>query len=216
MTDYSRPPVTAAVFRDAAGEAIEYGERWGSGMPPDVSYSVTSNLERYLPLHTIAHALIAHLVENFDVTVSDEVAHAADLMHTRIDVIRAVQLTPANANEAPLTFVFTSFPSVIVAAGAVTQMLFPFCGCDACDEAWEYAATEMEWQVFAVAGGGLEERQTSESPPRFTSGIEAADGSAKRGLGDVMTEMATPERIRSAVTALAVQPNGWAPWAPKN
>lgn len=213
MTTYIRPAVPEQVFRDAAGEVIRYGERWGNELPPDGSYSVTSNLERYLPLHTIADALIAHLVENFAVTVSDDVAHAADLMHTRTDVIRTVRLTPTNSDGAPLTFVFTSFPSVIVVAGAVTQMLFPFCGCDACDESWEYAASEMEWKVLAAASGGLSESQKTDNPPSFESEIVSADGSSKSGDGDIMTELAIPERIHSAVSALAAVPRGWTAWA---
>ncbi len=215
MTTYLRPAITAAVFRDAGGEVIQYGERWNSGETPAESYSVISNLERYLPLHTVADSLLAHLVENFVVTVSDDVAHAADLMHTREDVIRAVRLTPANADGAPLTFVFTSFPSVIVVAGAVTEMLFPNCGCDACDEGLEYLADEMEWQVLAVVAGNLRERVMATIPPRFEHSIKAVDGSASRGTGGVMTDLAMPERIAEAAARLTALPCGWAAWVPR-
>lgn len=212
MTTYSRPEIAEQVFRDATGEVIRYGDRWGAESAPDDAYRVTSNLERYLPLHTVADALIAHLVEIFDVTVRDDSTFATALMHTREDVIRAVRLTPSCHDGAPLTFVFTSFPSVIVVAGAVTQLLFPFCGCDACDEPWEYSADEMEWQVFAVADGGLSERQTKKNPPGFVSRLAATDGSAFTGEGDVMTGLASPERLGAASAMLAARPHEWKAW----
>lgn len=215
MSTYSRPAITPAVFRDAEGEVIQYGERWNFGDTPEGSYSVTSNLERYLPLHAVADGLIAHLVENFAVTVSDDVANAADLLHTRDDVIRAVRLTPTNADGAPLTFVFTSFPSVIVVAGAATEMLFPVCGCDACDEAVEYLADELEWQVLAVAAGNLHERLAATTPPSFYSDIKAVDGSASKGSGRNMTDLATSERLARASTLLRAVSGGWVAWMPR-
>lgn len=215
MSTYSRPVITPAVFRDAEGEVIRYGERWGSGQTPDDSYSVTSNLERYLPLHSVAEALIAHLVENFDVKVSDDVANAAELLHTREDVIRAARLTPTNTDGAPLTFVFTSFPSVIVVAGAATEMLFPVCGCDACDEGWEYLADELEWQVLAVAGGNLHERLAATTPPAFFSDIKAVDGSASKGSGRNMTDLASSERLARASAVLRAVSGGWVAWTPR-
>lgn len=213
MTAYSRPKIAAPVFRDAAGDVIPYGERWRWREVPDEYYSVTSNLERFQPLHTVAEALIAHLVDNFDVTVSDDLAYAAGLMLLNADIIRAVRLTPANSNGAPLTFVFTTFPSVIVRAGAVTEILFPLCGCDACDEEWQHQAVELEWQVLAVAAGKLQERQTSVTPPRFAGEIAAVDGLAKSGFDGATMEAATPERLAAAVAMLAEHPDGWVAWA---
>ncbi|WP_424980865.1 DUF6226 family protein [Microbacterium sp. S308A+] len=37
---------------------MSYGSRWG-GSPPEDSYSVETNLERFAPLHTVADALSA-------------------------------------------------------------------------------------------------------------------------------------------------------------
>src|SRR4051812_1889718 len=119
MSSYIRPIVAEQTFRDDPGHIIEYGERWGHGSPPEDSYSVESNLERFAPLYTVADALIAHLRAEHNVDVSEDPAHAADLLRDRDDVIRAVRLTPSNGDAALLTFVFTSFPSVIVHAGVL-------------------------------------------------------------------------------------------------
>ena len=75
-----------------------------------------------------------HLVEEYDVEESDDLANAGDIMHTRDDivrVVRVVRLSPGDLVAAPRTFVSTSFPSVIVHAGALADFDFPFCGCDA-------------------------------------------------------------------------------------
>jgi hypothetical protein len=86
------------------------------------------------PLHTVAEALIVHLVEEYDVEESDDLANAGDITHIRDDtvrVVRVMRLTPRDLVAAPRTFVSTSFPSVIVHADALADFDFPFCGCDA-------------------------------------------------------------------------------------
>lgn len=65
MTAYVRPVVPVRVFRDASGQVIEYGNRWGHQSPPETTYSVATNPERFAPLHTIAEGLIAHLAANY-------------------------------------------------------------------------------------------------------------------------------------------------------
>ena len=95
MSGYLRPSVAAATFLDADGRPIPYGERWGSGMPPEQLYSVTTHPERFAPLHEVAAALIEHLVAAFDVRAEDDPACAADLQQPGDDVVRAARLTPA-------------------------------------------------------------------------------------------------------------------------
>lgn len=157
MSEYVRPPIDPPVFRDAQVYVINYGDRWGRAGPPGESYSVTSNLERFAPLHTVAEALVDYLVSTFDVTRCEGIELAGAIEHPRDDVVRAVRLAPADARAASLTFVFTSFPSVVVLAGAVQEFRFPDCGCDACDESWNTQAEEMEWQGLAVAAGNFSE-----------------------------------------------------------
>lgn len=77
VTGYARPEIPVQVFRDAAGQIIEYGNRWGAGAPPEDSYSVDTHPERFAPLHTVAEALIAHLTAGYDTAVSEDLVHAA-------------------------------------------------------------------------------------------------------------------------------------------
>jgi hypothetical protein len=155
MSPYARPPIAAPVFRDAAGRLIEYGARWRGQSLPDDAYSVDTNLERFRPLHAVAEALIEFLAVTYDVTVSE--GHGDDILHARDDIVRATRITPCDPTAAPLTFVFTSYPSVIVHAGLLTDFLYPVCGCDACDSSWSDEADEMEWHVLAVAAGKFTE-----------------------------------------------------------
>ena len=103
MDSYRRPAIEPAEFRDADGAVIEYGERWGAESPPDDSYSVLSNVERFRPLHRIAEALIDVLANDYAATVEDDLALASELMHDRDDVIRAVKVTPQDRAAAPVT-----------------------------------------------------------------------------------------------------------------
>lgn len=206
MSAYRRPPIPATVYRDAEGEVIRYGERWGHDGPPEGSYSRTSNLERFLPLQTIADALIAHLSETFDVTVEHDPALAAELLQPRDDVARAVRLTPTSG--APLTFVFTTFPSVLVHAGELLDLLYPFCGCDACDESVATLADELESQVLAVPAGGFHE-SIDGLGARAESLLEDAQRGSIGGLRS--TEELPDERIERARKVLAGGEH-WGPW----
>lgn len=211
MTGYMRPAIAARDFYDAAGSVIPYGDRWGFEPTPDDAYGVTSNLERFAPLHDVADALIAHFLDAYDVTVREDARFADDILHTRTDVLRAVRVEPSDQNAAPLTFVFTSFPSVIVHAGALHDFLFPVCGCDACDEGWEYQADEMEWRLLAVAAGGYEEGVVRSTVPQVTMSLRAADGSARMG-GETGCEDFPAGRLVEASARLERLAGGWVPW----
>jgi hypothetical protein len=206
MHPYARPPIDAPVFRDGTGQVIEYGNRWCSGSPPDDSYSVDTNLERFRPLHIVAEALIDHLVSTYDVTVSE--GHDDDILHARTDIVRATRIIPRDPTAAPLTFMFTSYPSVIVHPGVLSDFLYPVCGCDACDSSWEYEAEEMEWHVLAVAAGKF-----TESMRRGWVGdaIEAVDG-MKTSSTNGRSNNLPRARLRAAASALDALPNGWVAW----
>lgn len=76
MTSYRRTSIDAAVFRDADGRVIEYGNRWGGWFPED-TYSVETHPERFAPLDMVADALIAQLSVTYDVDVVEGVEAAA-------------------------------------------------------------------------------------------------------------------------------------------
>ncbi|BDZ53435.1 DUF6226 family protein [Agromyces marinus] len=162
MPDYVRPVLPGRVFVDEHGAPIEYGRRWGDDSPPDEAYSRTGNLERFAGLHTVALALIEWLRASFDVEVDEGADAEADLLLQPTDMVRAVRLTPASAQCAPLTFVLTGFPGVFLHAGMLHDFHFPACGCDACDEDPSALVDDFEWTVRMVVAGHYHE--TAGSP----------------------------------------------------
>ena len=180
-------------------------------MAPKDSYGVDSNPQRFAPLHLIADALIQHLTETYAVTVSEDAAFAADLMHESGDVLRVVRVDPANPDAAPLTFVYTSYPGVILHAGLLHDFPFPQCGCDGCDETAESAARELEWTVLAVAAGGYSERVNPGAQLPIGHEIVSTDGTYRgRGARGVDCPAA---RLRDAESRLRRLPGRWLPWS---
>ena len=211
VSDYVRPTLPSQVFYDSLGAVIDYGNRWGRGLAPEDRYGVDSNPQRFAPLHLVADALIEHLTGTYVVTVSEDAAAAADLMHAPGDVLRAVRVVPANPAAAPLTFVYTSYPGVILHAGLLHDFPFPQCGCEGCDETAASAARELEWTVLAVAAGGYAERVDPGAQLPIGYAIAAADGTRRergaRGLGG------SAARLREAERHLRRLPGRWQPWS---
>ncbi len=119
MSPYTRPSIAPQVFVDADGEVIDYGHRW-SDSPPAEAYSVTVHPERYAPLHAVAAALIDHLRLTYDVEVDDGAHVVADLLAPPSwEVPRAVGCARA-IRVRSLTFVFTSFPGLLMHAACCT------------------------------------------------------------------------------------------------
>ncbi len=209
MLAYARPKIDAPLFHDEAGEVIDFGNRWGTHSPPEDTYSVTTHAERFRPLHTIGDALIAHLTEAFDVLAIEDPAFTADLRHDRNDAVRAVRVTPNDPHCAGLTFVFTSYPGVILHAGLLHDFPYPRCGCDACDESCDAQATDMERLVLAVTEGRYRESIHAGSKPWIDYAITSSTGSqsARSRARDE-----SKERVRAAKATLKTLPNGWAAW----
>lgn len=214
---YVRPPLPAAVFFDDAGQPIDYGNRWGTDSPPEDSYSVTRNTERYAGLHTVAHALIAYLERVYDVAVIHEgVADAAaTLLHPRDDVVELVRLQPRDPQAAPLRFVLSGYPGVIVEAGVLHDFAYPRCGCEACDEGIDYAATEIEDVALAVAAGGYAEQYPVGLRRDLRYGLVSIDAAGERTgsqSGGGETTGISAERLAHGEAVLAALPHGWQPW----
>lgn len=152
---YVRPTWPAQVFRDEAGDVLVYGNRW-RGSPPRDAYEVTSNLDRFAPLHLVAWALVDSLVRDHHVVVSEGQDLVRTLEPGLPDFVRLVRV----ASEEPrrgrsMTIAFTAFPGVMVYRGATFLEAFPACGCDACDDSVDHVAARLEERVLALANEEL-------------------------------------------------------------
>jgi Family of unknown function (DUF6226) len=215
MSSYRRPPLAEPVYFDASGSVIEYGSRWGPDGPPEDTYSVVSHPERFAALHLVADALIEYLADNYDVRVSHDPAHAADLVRSRDDVTRVTRLTPAQPDCATLTVAYTSHPAVIVHAGLLHDFVYPSCGCDACDENTTGCAEQLEWHVQAVALGRYREEYDRDGDLPVTFSIAAADGNRTQG-GRSLAGDYPRSRLSGARKRLAQLADGWAAWPLRN
>ena len=132
-------------------------------------------------------------------------------MHQPDDVLRAVRMVPVNPDSAGLTFVFTTFPGVILHAGLLHDFPFPQCGCDACDESTETAVEEMERLVFAVVAGNYSESVTEDAWLNVSYTIRTEDGSGRASSGSASIH-SPGDRIEAAAGRLRALPHGWQPW----
>lgn len=214
MEPYTRPNIPTLEFRDAKGNVIPYGDRWGMDGPPDDTYTVLTHPERFQPVQDVARALIGYLERTYDVTVSEDPALLADVSERYVRATTAVRLTPANPQSAPITVVFTDPPGIVLMAGALLVEPVPVCGCDACDENWETVADDLEWMVFAVVEGGFTERVTRRPRTRVSHRLERSDGyRGGKGLAGADT---TRRQLADARDRLAPLHGGrWEPWSPR-
>lgn len=212
MSSYLRPAIDAPVFRDADGDVIDYGNRWG-GSPPEDTYSVDTHPERFAPLHTVADALIAHLHATYDVEVDEGVETAADLLHPAYhDVVRSVRMRPNDRTCASLTFVFTTYPGICMHAGLLNDFLYPVCGCDACDSSWEGEADDLERQVLAVVDGRYRESIDRGIRPWVAHRFTYPDGGTRGGRS--LAHDIPAARVKAAEPLLRAVADGWSPWPP--
>lgn len=218
MSAYQRPAVDLPIFRDEAGRPIAYGDRWAGG-PPEDAYSVVSHPERYAPLHSVALALIEHLRSEYEVEVDESVDVLDDFIRRPGGTMKAVRVRPLDGDCAALTFAFTDFPGIVVHAGAIHDLVFPTCGCDACDTTWQTEAAELERHVFAVVGGGYGESIGAGPRPWIEEAWDFADGhtSGRTQAPDLSRERLARARRELASGAglervLRGDARTWAPW----
>jgi hypothetical protein len=191
---FRMPPLPARLWRDAAGAVIPYGERWGTEGPPEDAFSRVTHPERYAPMHAVADALLAHLLEHYDCMAEDETAGEHELRAVRV---RSVPGT------APMRLAWTDFPGVRASLGSAAAAAAPVCGCDACDEPLRASAEQLRDDVLATVSGELREWF---SPVRRTEG---ASFGMHSGWG-------RSARSRDELRALAKRtPERWVPWPPR-
>lgn len=208
---YVRPSLPEATYYSEDGAPIPYGHRWGEDGPDSESYSVDNHPERFAGLHLVARALIAHLTAVYDVEVHKDATHPADLLLEARDVLEAVKVTPRSSGAAPLTFVLTGYPGVVVHAGVLHDFSFPVCGCDACDETVQTTADRLEMLVLSVAAGGYAERYPIGRRRWSEYALTAFDGSGSEG-GKSEPVPAPADRLREAEVRLRGVTGGWNPW----
>lgn len=209
MSEYQRPQFSTTVYLDQEGLPIEYGSRWESGSPAKDSYSLTSNTERYAPLHLVATAMIEWLQNTFDVVVEPTDSAVSDLLHRPDEIIQAVRVTPRDAAAAPLTFVFTPFPGLHLHAGSLHDFSFPTCGCDACDDNIESLIEELEWTVRTVVSGGYSE--SLDAWPASWIEYNLNEPGAGAQSGRIKANALPGDRVKLARTVLPAD-GQWLPW----
>ena len=123
--------------------------------PQPEAYGRITYPERYLVVHEAAAGLMDVLEETFVVRRS-EPDPAPDLV-TRCRAFRAIRLDPEDPDAGTLLCTFTSFPGVILALGGGFEQPFPWCGCDACDEAPENVVRDLVRTTELFVQGGLVE-----------------------------------------------------------
>lgn len=153
---YRRPSLAIAEMRDASGELIPYGLRWGEDEPPDEAYSACAHPERFEPVSVVGHALVDYLAAAYEVDRADAV----------IDGHAQTRLTPKLGGGTTLTFIFGSedLPGVTVQAGWRFDGRWPDCGCDACDDDVKDLIDELESTVLTIVEGGMSEWRTGPDP----------------------------------------------------
>lgn len=216
---YLRPELPSLEFRDAQGDPIPYGNRWDQGAPPDSTYSLTRHPERFEPLIGVARALVAFLERTYAVDVvtveglpEDAPEPLRRYEHGQVRVVRTTTLTPRHELCAPLVIAETTFPTVVVVAGAGGLERAPQCGCDACDEDIEACAEELEQLVFAVANGRYQEVYS------WAEGIQRSYAGDWGGRSSTTPRHAASKEEIEAVRVSQRERHGerWLPWPPRH
>jgi len=211
---YVRPAIKAPVIVDDSGEVIQYGSRWGVEGPPLQMYSVVQHPERFAPVVTVAQAMVEYLTRAYDVTVRENGTGGRKLRYNVAEeqsgpsTARVVIVAPNQSDAAPITFIFTDFPSVTVEAGAFFSSTYPDCGCEACDEEWSGTADALEKTVLAVVNGTFSELHKGS---RILTRI-AYPGGSLDGDSTLKDEPYSTEYTSWAKHLLDSLPCGWQPW----
>ena len=125
--------------------------------PDQGAYGRVTDPGRYQAVVDAARGMIADLVETYQVEVSPG-NRSFDFPDWTASSEEVALLRPSRG--APLTFMFTDFPGVVVRVGDWGVEAFPVCGCDACDESPGDVADRLGHLVAAAVGGRYEEELT--------------------------------------------------------
>lgn len=125
--------------------------------PHHEAYGHVTNSERYLAVVDAAHGKVNDLVESYQVE-PEAGSPSVDFPGWASGAERVVRLQPKGG--APLAFMFTDFPGVVVRVGDWGVEAFPACGCDACDEPPSEVVERLSDFVDAAVAGSYGEQLT--------------------------------------------------------
>ncbi|MGI8516956.1 MAG: DUF6226 family protein [Acidimicrobiia bacterium] len=145
--------------------------------PDHEAYGRVTNPERYQAVVDTARGMIADLVKTFQVELTPG-DRSLDFPDWNASVEEVNRLRPSQG--APLTFMFTEFPGVVVRVGGWCVEAFPACGCDACNEPPGEVVERLSELVGAAVEGSYEEELTKRTLTYTYGGRWGSSSSEKR------------------------------------
>lgn len=198
MSAYVRPAIKERTFVIEAGDVNTY-----------------SHQERFLPIFTVADALVDYIVGTYDATVDLVEAMPEHAALTGSSYSRILRITPARADQAPLTIGFGEEPGVLtLSAGFFSQFDLWFCGCDACDDRWQDVADSLEDAVLKVVNGDLTEKISKLGRGRVRYGLTRGRYSPLYG-SDWVGDRPQEERAAWARILKTLPRARWAAYSPR-
>jgi hypothetical protein len=215
MNPYVRPTIVEEVFFDSSGSVIDYGAVFSTrDVERDRGVNVRVNQERYLPIFTVAEALVEFIGNEYDVAIEEVQTLPANRqsLAPRDDdsFARIIRVVPAQPNQATITLGFGREPGVIaVFAGLVAEFDMWFCGCDACDDRWQTTAESLECVILSLVSGGLTETVGRGWRGRVRYWLDRER--PHEWNGSASTRLFAREHLREIVEQLSKLPDGrWA------
>jgi hypothetical protein len=184
------------------------------------AYSRMSNPERFRPIQHAGLQLIEQLEREFSVDRFD----GADLprqLETVTTDRPTILLSPVSRNAAPLLFVFTTLPGVLLRFGRYPIAAFPTCGCDACGALPNPEIDRMKSLVADVVAGRFHEsiRVGLTGRPVCSWALWSASGRQSGSWEVDRTLLRETAKINGSATGISrLWPFGrrtdveWAPW----
>lgn len=170
--------------------------------PPLEAYGRVSNPERFRILHDQAYELILDLLRRYAVEPSIDPA-----LWRKGGQTEELRLTPDAEGAAELSFSLTDFPGVAVRFGRWHEEVYPWCGCDACDDDPDLLIEDLRSKVDSLVNGRFSERVRAGLKPWFSYGFGYDSGHARTG-GPLDRQTARERRRHGKRT-------DWRPWPPR-
>jgi hypothetical protein len=145
--------------------------------PDEEAYERVTNPERFQAVVDAARGMIGEVVKTYEVesTPGNQSVDFPDWIGPFVEVMR---LRPSQG--APLTFLFTEFPGVIVRVGDWCVEGLPACGCDACNESPPEIVERLSDLVDAAVEGRFEEELTKRTLTYTVSGRSGSESTERR------------------------------------